>query len=63
MQAMSESEILKQIDLLLDITEQDLNILPEDKLLILNCFYLKVKKVMENYEKVLEVNHFKQTQI
>lgn len=62
MQVMSESEILKKIDLLLDITEQDLLISTNTEL-DFRFFFEEVKSLMKNYEKVLEVNHFKQTEI
>lgn len=62
MQVMSENEILKKIDLLLDITEQDLLISTNTEL-DFRFFFEEVKSLMKNYEKVLEVNHFKQTEI
>ena len=62
MQVMSENEILKKIDLLLDITEQDLLISTNTEL-DFRFFFEEVKSLMKNYEQVLEVNHFKQTEI
>lgn len=62
MQVMNESEILKKIDLLLDITEQDLLISTNTEL-DFRFFFEEVKSLMKNYEKVLEINHFKQTEI
>ena len=62
MQVMIESEILKKIDLLLDITEQDLLISTNTEL-DFRFFFEETKNLMKGYEKVLEVNHFKQTEI
>ena len=70
---MTEKEILKQIDNLLDVTHDRIEILNikgynkeiKDKTNLnnLTLFYLGIQTIMKNYEKVLEVNHFKQTEI
>ncbi len=62
----TESEILKQIDNLIIKTELitlQSSIDEIDFFLKLDKFYTEVKNIMKNYEKVLEVNHFKQTEL
>ena len=51
---MNQIKILKQIDDLISMTEQDILI---GKTLDLDCefFFEEVKKIMENYDKVLEM--------
>ena len=70
---MIEKEILKQIDNLLDVTHDRIEILNikgynkeiKDKTNLnnLTLFYLGIQTIMKNYEKVLEIEHFKQTEI
>jgi len=70
---MTEKEILKQIDNLLDVTHDRIEILNikgynkeiKDKTNLnnLTLFYLGIQTIMKNYEKVLEIEHFKQTEI
>ena len=62
---MSEKEILKKIDELIVQTEQSTQYCEDeaDYIFELEKFYNIVQDIMQNYEKVLEVNHFKQTEI
>jgi hypothetical protein len=59
---MNPNKILKAIDELITMTEQDI-LIGKSLDLDYEFFFDEVRKVMQNYEKVLEVNHFKQTEI
>ena len=62
---MNENEILKKIDELIIETDNELNICysTNDLYERYELFYYNVIEYMKNYEKILEVNHFKQTEI
>lgn len=62
---MSESEILKKIDELIVQTEHNTQYCEDesDYNFELEKFYNIIQDIMQNYEKVLEVNHFKQTEL
>jgi hypothetical protein len=61
---MNQNEILKQIDDLIDKTEFSLPFyhFTRKHECYLNCFK-ELKEIMQNYEKVLEIEHFKQTEL
>lgn len=61
---MTEKEILKQIDELISDTDFSLPYYHFTR--EIDCykkFYNDLKFIMKNYEKVLEIEHFKQTEI
>jgi len=62
---MEQNEILKKIDTLVIETDEELNICysTNDLYERYELFYNNVVEYMKNYEKVLEVNHFKQTEL
>lgn len=62
---MTSIEILKQIDELIIITENELTFEFKKGSFseIYVGFFEKVVELMENYEKVLEIEHFKQTEL
>lgn len=63
---MNSNEILKQIDNLIETNEIHFikNGLKNNyDYLSLKMFYKHVKEIMKNYEKVLEIEHFKQTEL
>ena len=62
---MNPTEILKQIDELIIETEQSTQYCEDesDYVFELEKFYNKIQEIMKNYEKVLEIEHFKQNEL
>lgn len=58
------NDILKQIDDLIIETEINIEDWDDEEYFDgLDKFYNSIKNIMKNYEKVLEINHFKQAEI